>query len=234
MMISLRSRKLLILIIATLTLIITVSRTYAASMNNANERASYTIGYDLGYNYSHVSDLINTDLLLEGLEAGLNDGAPKLSVIEMQYAMAEFRKNINSKLAENQKRISEDNLKNSNKYLAKISRMSGVKKITDGLYYKVIQDANGDKPKLSDKIVVQFQGKLVNGEVFYDTFRGNVKETYPLSTTLLAWQKAIVKMPVGATWNLYVAPELGYGISAPANIGPNQALIYKIKLVGIK
>ncbi|PCI36283.1 MAG: hypothetical protein COB50_04985 [Thiotrichales bacterium] len=40
-------------------------------------------------------------------------------------------------------------------------------------------------------------------------------------------------MQVGSTWIIYIAPELAYGDMAPASIGPNQALIFKVELLDI-
>jgi FKBP-type peptidyl-prolyl cis-trans isomerase len=41
-------------------------------------------------------------------------------------------------------------------------------------------------------------------------------------------------MPVGSTWMIYIAPELGYGEFAPPAIGPNRALTFKVELLNIK
>lgn len=41
-------------------------------------------------------------------------------------------------------------------------------------------------------------------------------------------------MPVGATWELYIPYELGYGEAGSGPIPPFSALIFKITLVDIK
>ena len=42
-------------------------------------------------------------------------------------------------------------------------------------------------------------------------------------------------MKVGATWELYIPPELAYGNDAAMGgpVGPNQTLIFKVNLLSI-
>ena len=122
-------------------------------------------------------------------------------------------------------------MENSKTYIEKKSKEPGVEKIQEGLYYKVVQQGTGPMPKPTDWVTLNYQGMLPNGTVFYDTFVSAKTEQFQLSQTLLGWQKAIQKMPVGSTWVVYIAPSLGYGLYGPWNIGPNQALTYKIQLV---
>ncbi|MBT4963568.1 MAG: hypothetical protein HOI53_05080 [Francisellaceae bacterium] len=229
--------KTLVVGITASTLLVTAGTAaafFSSKPETNNEKASYTVGYDLGYSYNTVNELIDVDMLVDGLKAGLKKNNPDISPKDMQAAMVEFRKNINTKLIQNANELAESNQNNSKKYLYKVEGMNGIKKLNDGLYYKVEENSNGVKPKLSDLVTVQYQGKLPSGDVFYDTFKFKTSETFLLSNAIPGWQKSISQMPLGATWTVYVAPELAYGTNAPANIGPNQALTYKIKLVSSK
>ncbi len=59
--------------------------------------------------------------------------------------------------------------------------------------------------------------------------------TFPLAGVIPGWQKALVKMKPGATWMLYIPPNLAYGArGAPGAIGPNATLIFKVNLISIK
>jgi FKBP-type peptidyl-prolyl cis-trans isomerase FklB len=46
--------------------------------------------------------------------------------------------------------------------------------------------------------------------------------------------EALVHMPVGSTWEVYIPQELAYGERQAGQIKPFSALIFKIELQGIK
>ena len=87
----------------------------------------------------------------------------------------------------------------------------------------------------TDSIRVKYEGKLVNGTVFDSSERakGGVA-TLALSNTIKAWQMALTQMPIGATWELYVPYELGYGDRGTGPIPPYSALTFKVTLLGKK
>ncbi len=65
--------------------------------------------------------------------------------------------------------------------------------------------------------------------------RGNMERISWERTTPEGWQEALKKMPVGSSWQLFVPPELGYGVEGlPPSVGPDAMLIYELQLVGIK
>lgn len=202
---------------------------FADQPTTENQKASYTIGYDMGYNYNLAHTKIDPDMLLAGLKDGLNNTKSQLTSAEMKQALQYLA-------AENAKAVREHaaaNLQASDAYLVKVSGEKNVHKIQNGLYYKALEKGHGATPSATDLVTIKYQGSLANGTVFYDTFAVNKTETFSLSHVILGWRKAIQKMSVGSTWMIYMAPSLGYGLYAPVTIGPNQALTYKITLVAV-
>jgi len=49
------------------------------------------------------------------------------------------------------------------------------------------------------------------------------------------WTEALLMMPVGSKWQLFIPSELAYGAAGTRGgpIGPNATLIFDIELVGI-
>ena len=75
----------------------------------------------------------------------------------------------------------------------------------------------------------------MNGTVFGSSERAkDGVDTRALAKTIKAWQTALTQMPIGATWELYVPYELGYGDRGTGPIPPYSALIFKITLLGKK
>jgi FKBP-type peptidyl-prolyl cis-trans isomerase FklB len=56
-----------------------------------------------------------------------------------------------------------------------------------------------------------------------------------VSRVIPGWSIALQKMKKGATWELYVPADLGYGDkSISEDIGPNSTLVFNVHLLDIK
>lgn len=126
--------------------------------------------------------------------------------------------------------------KESAKFMADKAKEAGVKALSNGIYYKELEKGTSDKHcTLNDSIVVEYEGKLVNGTVF-DSSKNQPtgKVTMPLARMIKGWQVALPQMPVGATWEIYIPYEQGYGENGTGPIPPFSALIFKVKLLDVK
>ncbi len=120
-------------------------------------------------------------------------------------------------------------------FLAKNKTQAGVVTLADGLQYKVLQAGNGPKPRLNDQVTVNYEGRLVDGSVFDSSYKRGEPTSFPVNAVIPGWTEALQLMPVGSTWELYIPAHLAYGSNGvPGTIGPNQALIFKLQLIGIK
>ena len=111
----------------------------------------------------------------------------------------------------------------------------GVATLPSGLQYRVIKEGEGQVPKKADIVEVYFEGKLVDGTVFASTPRPGKPAAYRLNDVIKGWREALRQMPVGSKWQLFVPPELGYGVQGlPPHVGPGATLIYELELAGIR
>jgi FKBP-type peptidyl-prolyl cis-trans isomerase FklB len=107
--------------------------------------------------------------------------------------------------------------------------------LPDGLQYKVLAEGTGLKPATNDVVTVNYAGKLIDGTEFDSSYKRGEPATFPVSGVIPGWTEALQLMKVGSTWELYIPASLAYGESgAPPNIGPNETLIFKVELLGIK
>ena len=124
----------------------------------------------------------------------------------------------------------------SEKFMAEVAKKSGVQKLAGGVYYKVITPSTSTEHcTATDKVVVKYEGRLANGQVFDSS--ASQKDglvTLDLKNVIKGWQVAIPQMPVGATWELYIPYEMGYGERNAGPIPPYSALVFKITLVAVK
>lgn len=124
--------------------------------------------------------------------------------------------------------------KEGQEFIAKKSKEKGVQKLTEGVLYKVIEAGSGtERCAATDSVKVKYEGKLVNGTVFDSSERqdGGIA-TIDLKNVIKGWQIAIPQMPVGATWEIYLPAEVGYGENGTGPIPPFSALIFKITNLG--
>jgi FKBP-type peptidyl-prolyl cis-trans isomerase FklB len=208
----------------------------AAAANTAPDMAkvSYLIGYQMGQTAKSQGVDLHTDTFSNGLTAGYAGTPSKYSDDDSKATMQAFQKYMENQMMNKQTQASDQNQQASDAYMAKIAKEPGVIKITDGLYYKVIQEGKGQIPTAKDTVKVNYEGSLINGTVFDSSYKRNSPISFGVNQVIPGWTQALQKMPVGSTWMVYIAPDLAYGKFAPPVIGPNQALIFKIELLGVQ
>ncbi len=141
---------------------------------------------------------------------------------------AEFRRQLIEKA------LNDDVKKEGVAFLAENKLQPGVKETEDGLQYLVLQPGRGEKPRLQDSVKVHYQGWNTDGELFESTLEQNEPSEFPLGGVIKGWRKALLMMPAGAKWKIFLPSELAYGAISPnEKIPANSALIFEIELLEI-
>lgn len=121
------------------------------------------------------------------------------------------------------------------KFLAENAKKEGVKTLPCGVQYKVIKEGNGAMPADTSTVVVNYEGRLVDGTVFDASNRhGDQPAEFMVGSVIKGWQEALKAMPAGSEWEIYIPQELGYGANQSGQIPPFSALIFKVELVEVK
>ena len=116
------------------------------------------------------------------------------------------------------------------KFLAENAKKEGVVTLPSGLQYKVLVKGEGEIPQVSEKVFVNYEGRLVDGTVFDASSKhGSKPSEFRPNQVIKGWTEALTMMPVGSKWQLYIPYELGYG----EHIKPFSTLIFDVELVGI-
>lgn len=111
----------------------------------------------------------------------------------------------------------------------------GVVTLPDGLQYKIINAGRGPKPGPNDVVTVDYEGKLIDGTVFDSSSQHGGAANFTVNQVIPGWVEALQLMPTGSTWEIYIPSDLAYGErGAPPSIGPNETLIFKVKLINFK
>lgn len=120
-------------------------------------------------------------------------------------------------------------------FLTKNKTAPGVTTTASGLQYKVNHEGNGKKPKASDMVTVQYEGRLIDGTVFDSTAqRDNKPVTFPLNGVIPGWTEGLQLMSEGSDYTFYIPANLAYGEQSPTSaIPPNSVLIFNVKLIKV-
>jgi FKBP-type peptidyl-prolyl cis-trans isomerase FklB len=225
--------KCMAIVLGLSTMSISYASVFGPTLSSDMDKVSYSIGYDIGSNFKSQNININSDPFESGFKDGLTGKTPAMSQDQMQSTLMGFQKQMMQKSMEQQQQLAASNLTASQAYLKQIAGQGGVKQLAPGLYYKVLTAGTGKIPTAKDIVTVNYEGTLPDGTVFDSSYKRGQPATFQVNQVIPGWSKTLQKMPAGSTWMVYMAPDLAYGTYAPPQIGPNQALTFKIELLSV-
>lgn len=207
----------------------------ARELKEKKDRISYGIGMDIGRNLQRQPFEVDPDLLAQGIRDVFSGGKTLLSEEEQKETLAELQKELMAKQQEHVRQMMEKNRKEGEEFLAANGKKEGVVTLPSGLQYKVLTAGSGPSPKLTDTVETNYRGTLLDGTEFDSSYKRGQTATFPVNGVIEGWKEALQKMKVGDKWQLFVPSGLAYGErGAGRDIGPNQALIFEVELLGIK
>ena len=119
------------------------------------------------------------------------------------------------------------------KFLAENAKKEGVKTLKSGVQYKVIKEGTGVIPSDTSKVKVHYEGRTIDGNVFDSSYKRGEPVELRCNQTIKGWTDAMVHMPAGSTWEVYIPQELAYGEREQSSIKPFSVLIFKIELISV-
>ncbi len=124
--------------------------------------------------------------------------------------------------------------KENEQFIKENAAKAGVKTLPSGLQYIVLKEGYGPSPELTESITVQYHGTLIDGTVFDSSLEKGRPLTFQVNQAIAGWQEALLLMPMGAKWKLFIPPHLGYGEQGAGRvIKPNSVLIFEVELISI-
>ena len=153
----------------------------------------------------------------------------------MIAVMQKLQQQMAAKAAEEAKVAAAANLKKGEAFLLANGKKEGVMTTKSGLQYRVVKKGDGASPLASDEVTVHYEGRLINNKVFDSSIKRGQPATFPVNGVIKGWTEALQLMKEGAEYELYIPAELAYGTrGAGQDIGPNEALIFKVSLIKVK
>ena len=119
------------------------------------------------------------------------------------------------------------------KFLAANAKKDGVKTLPSGVQYKVIKEGTGAIPADTSLVKVHYEGRLLNDSVFDSSYKRGEPISLRCNQTIKGWTDAMVHMPAGSVWEVYIPQDLAYGEREQGIIKPFSMLIFKIELLEV-
>ena len=201
------------------------------------EQLGYALGVDVATTLKRQPFDFDPQQFAAAVRDVLTGGKPQMTDDQVHEVLAAFSNDMRSKQAASAAQSAagaDKNKKDGADYLAANKAKPGVQALPDGLQYKVIKEGSGPMPKLSDSVTVKYSGALINGTVFDASERHGGTATFPVGGVIKGWTEALLKMKVGAKWQLYIPAELAYDDNSPSSdIPPGSVLVFDVELVSI-
>ena len=181
--------------------------------------------------FTETPDTIVPEMLYRGfIDQMMND----TTVMTHQRAVDFYKNKQQWNKAEKDERLYGANRTAGRQFLEENKKREGVITTPSGLQYKVLVQGDGEVPQRTDKVLVNYEGRLVDGTVFDASNKhGDKPSSFRADQVIKGWTEALTMMPVGSKWQLYIPYELAYGERNMGNIKPFSMLIFDVELVGI-
>ena len=123
--------------------------------------------------------------------------------------------------------------KKGEEWMAANAKKAGVKTLPSGVQYKVIKEGSGAMPKDTSTVKVNYEGRLIDGTVFDSSYKNGQPVSLRANQVIKGWTEALVHMPAGSVWEVYIPQELAYGEREQGQIKPYSPLVFKIELLSV-
>ncbi|MGD8384710.1 MAG: FKBP-type peptidyl-prolyl cis-trans isomerase [Lysobacterales bacterium] len=223
-----RSRLVLILIF-----LLTTGSALAQDVTTDKGKLSYAVGWDIGADIKRRKTDFDVDSLITAIRDIVAGKEPRVKPDEMKTLLTALQQKVRAEQVEQFKKLSAENLKKSEEFLAKNKTKTGIVTLPSGVQYRIIEEGDGPRPTLNSKVRVHYRGSKMDGHEFDSSFARGTPEEFTVNSVLKGWQEVLPLMKQGATWQIFVPPELAFGERGNPPVGPNEALVFDLKLVEI-
>jgi FKBP-type peptidyl-prolyl cis-trans isomerase FklB len=203
-------------------------------LTTEKDKQSYAIGLNVGKSL-HRDDIdVDPKIVLQGLQDAMADGKVLLTDDQIKTVMTDLQNQVRQKQEEKRQALAESNKKDGTAFLAANATKEGVVTLPSGLQYKILTPGTGPKPTVTDSVLCNYRGTLLDNTEFDSSYKRGQPATFPVSGVIKGWTEALQLMPVGSKWQLFIPADLAYGERAQGPIGPNATLVFELELLSIQ
>jgi len=207
----------------------------AQDTNSEKGKLSYAIGYQIGSDFVERKMDVDVNTIIKAVQDGYAKRTPVVPEDQMRDVLGKFQQKMMTEAKADFDKLAGENKAKSQKFLAENKGKKGITTLPSGVQYRVIEDGNGARPNANSEVTVHYRGSLTSGLEFDSSFARGEPVHFKVNSVIKGWQEVLPLMSTGAHWQIFVPAELAYGDRGqPPRIGPNEALVFEIKLIEVK
>lgn len=205
----------------------------AQDLTSDKGKLSYAVGWDIGQDIQRRGAEFDVETVIAAIRDSAAGNDPQVPSEEMVALLTELQQRVRQEQAAAFQKLAEENQAKSEEFLNSNLSKTGIVELPSGVQYRIIDEGEGSRPGMDSTVKVHYRGSKINGLEFDSSFARGVPEQFTVNAVLRGWQEVLPLMKTGATWQIFVPPELAFGARGNPPVGPNEALIFDLKLVEI-
>jgi FKBP-type peptidyl-prolyl cis-trans isomerase len=196
---------------------------------------SYAIGYDMARDLAERKVDLDINILIRAIQEGYAKKDPTMPREKLAAALENFQRRMAEQSKAEFDRVARENKAKSDAFLTANRGKTGVQVMNGNVQYRVIETGSGPKPTANSTVQVHLRGSISTGQEFANTYQGGKPAEFKVSDfPLKGLQNALLMMPTGSRWEVFLPPEMAYGYDPRSPLGPGQAVVFEVKLLSVK
>lgn len=210
-----------------------------ASMSEPQDRANYGVGFAFGHYLAGLKRQGTggeLEAVLSGVRDALSGAQPPMSEAEMRKQLDEIKGAVSA--ADGQQARAPAAPARTRGFIddfaALNAKREGVITLPSGLQYEVLRAGTGTTPQPTDRVAIQYEGRLATGAVFDTTYDDDEPVRLRIDGIVVSGlREALLLMKEGDKCRIVVPPSLGFGRSGRNQLRKRD-LIYEVELVAVE
>jgi FKBP-type peptidyl-prolyl cis-trans isomerase FkpA len=205
-----------------------ITRPHASLTQAEQDEVLYALGVLISHNLDEF-DLSSSDFdrVKSGLIDAFNHRATGFDLIRDGAKIQALR-------GERLARLKTKRQEAGREFLDRIAAQAGARRTTSGVVYVPLREGNGASPGPDDGVIVNYEGRLIDGAVFDGSQLHGGPSTFSLRSVISCWSEALPLMKVGGKSRITCPAALAYGVEGePPKVGPDATLDFEVELLGV-
>jgi peptidylprolyl isomerase len=186
-------------------------------------KLSEALGNFIGRNLENPGMKFDIESVIKGIREGAAGRPSPMSEEEYEKALTSVQETAFLEL-------SDRNLKAATEFLKENAKKPNIIQLDpEKLQYEVVIAGSGPAVTPTDRPLINYVGKFLDGTVFGNSQDAGGPIAISLEQTIPGFSKLLVGMKEGEKRKLYIHPDLGYGTTG--QLPPNSLLIFDVEVV---
>ncbi len=216
-------------ILITVSLAVPAVAIATPKLESDDDKVIYVMGVAMGRS---VPPLGLNEREIEILYQGLSD---QLAGRELAVEPTEYRSKVQTLVETRRAVMASEERDASSDFVKQAAAVKGARTTESGLIYLEVSEGTGEKPALTDSVMVHYTGTLRDGTVFDSSHKRGEPASFALNRVIPCWTEALQRMKVGGQATIVCPSDIAYGDrGAPGGlIKPGAALKFEVELLSI-